>query len=531
MAMEAPFYPIIYVRGYAMTQGEIDETTADPFCGFNIGSTVYRATSDYDKSRKFVFESPMIRLASDFHYADVFQNGHDIVDEDWPDDRFLDAGSVVIFRYYERASKLLGSGKTPSIAEFAQDLDQLVLRVRDLVCRNPASPSDPSSFKCYLVAHSMGGLVVRAFLQNPKLGSASARACIDKVFTYATPHNGIEIAGVNVPKWLTLNDISNFNRKNIADTLGIGELLDQTGRVDWLPQQASAGLAPFPADRFFCMIGTNRNDYEVAAGASRTFVGHGSDGLVRIDNASLAGIDSKGQETPCARAYAYRSHSGHFGIVNSEEAYQNLVRFLFGDTRVDIWLDVDAVSLPKPLEDKANKLEALYQFEMLAAVRGKVWTLSRRIAEEDSVACRTHQQLTHPQHPLDRSIYLSSVFLDKRWRSATIKDDSVAYRVTLNARVPDYEIDRKLWLDQHYEGATLFRDALLVELFAPKDGKGWEVYYAWEDSKNPADARTQLPVEQLAFDNGKLVLSFDFDSDSSPGIGGKLRFVVSQWNV
>lgn len=33
-----PFHPIIYVRGYAMTPNEIDETTADPFCGFNLGS-------------------------------------------------------------------------------------------------------------------------------------------------------------------------------------------------------------------------------------------------------------------------------------------------------------------------------------------------------------------------------------------------------------------------------------------------------------------------------------------------------------
>ena len=36
----------IYVRGYAMTANERDETTADPFCGFNSGSTVYRAVPD-----------------------------------------------------------------------------------------------------------------------------------------------------------------------------------------------------------------------------------------------------------------------------------------------------------------------------------------------------------------------------------------------------------------------------------------------------------------------------------------------------
>ena len=60
-------------------------------------------------------------------------------------------------------------------------------------------------FRVYLVAHSMGGLVVRAFLQNPVFGTPEARALVDKVFTYATPHNGIEIALLgNVPSWLAL---------------------------------------------------------------------------------------------------------------------------------------------------------------------------------------------------------------------------------------------------------------------------------------------------------------------------------------
>ena len=40
--MPNAFLPIIYVRGFAMTRGEIDETTADPFCGFNLGSTIPR---------------------------------------------------------------------------------------------------------------------------------------------------------------------------------------------------------------------------------------------------------------------------------------------------------------------------------------------------------------------------------------------------------------------------------------------------------------------------------------------------------
>jgi len=37
---EGVLHPIIYVRGYAMSRSEIDDTAADPFCASNVGSTV-----------------------------------------------------------------------------------------------------------------------------------------------------------------------------------------------------------------------------------------------------------------------------------------------------------------------------------------------------------------------------------------------------------------------------------------------------------------------------------------------------------
>ena len=72
------------------------------------------------------------------------------------------------------------------------------------------------------------------------------------------------------------------------------------------------------------------------------------------------------------------------------------MRFLFGDVRVNIWLDVAEVRLPPDVQaeaDKNKEVEALYQFEVLASPRGKRWYLTRRVAEEDSVACRTLEQL------------------------------------------------------------------------------------------------------------------------------------------
>uniref|UniRef100_UPI00351A3C3A esterase/lipase family protein n=2 Tax=Pseudomonadota TaxID=1224 RepID=UPI00351A3C3A len=72
----------------------------------------------------------------------------------------------------------------------------LILRVRDQVCLD--GRMKPEDFRVYLVAHSMGGLVCRCFLQNGAAGSDAARKLVDKVFTFATPHNGIEMAGMNV---------------------------------------------------------------------------------------------------------------------------------------------------------------------------------------------------------------------------------------------------------------------------------------------------------------------------------------------
>lgn len=528
MADDTCFRPIIYVRGYAMSRNEIDDTTADPFCGFNLGSTVLRATPDpKHPPKKFVFESPLVRLQSDYGYGDVYRNGVDILDPDWTGTIAL--RSVVIYRYYDSASSLLGNSKTPQIEQFAKGLSDLILRVRELVCADPENATTPRTFRCYLVAHSMGGLVCRAFLQNAALGSDVARKCVDKYFTYATPHNGIELAGVNVPEWFGANDIDNFNRDRMAEYLDLKALYKKTKRVDWLPEET------FPSSRVFCMVGTNRSDYGAGAGLSRTFAGHGSDGLVRVANASVWGVNAKGHvSAPSATAYAYRAHSGHFGIVNSEEAYQNLVRFLFGDVRIDIWADVDAVQVPQELEaaDKKGTLNGLYQFEILAAPRGSRWYLSRRIAEEDSPACRAHADLRDPAKKHLRSVYLSTVFLANRFRVNQSRP-TLAYSLTLGVRVPDYEVDQKFWPNRHYEGQYLFRDSVVLELTPPQADDGdWAVTYDWQ-SDNVGQSSTPIPTRGLKSGRVEVTIPFatsDVTPPRSPGIAGKLRFLISEWN-
>lgn len=522
--LKAPFYPIIYVRGYAMTATERDDATADPFCGFNVGSAVYRASVDKKApARKLIFESPLLRLISDFQYEEVFENGCDIMDDDWKPRRDssgherkgISARSVIIHRYYEGSSSLLGDEQAKPIAEYSQALSKLIARVRERVMEGEGIP--PEAFKCYLVAHSMGGLVARGMLQNPANDPENMRGSVAKFFTYATPHNGIDVVGLNVPSWLSTNEINTFNRDRIAGLTGMPKVND---RVDFMPASA------MPIENVFCMVGTNRADYDVAAGLSRTFVGHGSDGLVKICNASLWGLDDHGAVTqPAATAFAYRSHSGYFGIVNSEEAYQNLTRFLFGDVRVDLWLQVQSVRLPADIEQK--QVEALYQFEVLARPKGKPWLLTRRLAEEDSPTCRTHKDVTDPAQPGARLVYLSTVFLANAARMD--KDDpSLTYAMDVAVRVPDYVVERKLWLDGHFEGSYLFRDSLVVRLAPPlATGDPWQVTYGWQSQTG---TQATQPVAYKDLGAGKFEIRVPFENAGKPGISGEVLLSASAWN-
>ena len=515
--------PIIYVRGYAMTPSEIDETTADPFCGFNLGSTVYRAVPDRNlQPRKLIFESPVVRLATDYGYADVYQDGYDILDPEWRRNNSLSRKSILIFRYYDESSRLLGSGAKPDITEFSRRLGEFIISVRDLVCQNDKNGVTPETFRCYLVAHSMGGLVCRGLLQNQEIDRHNARHYVDKFFTYATPHNGIDLAGVNAPSWLSLWGIDTFNREKMAQHLNLTWINDES-RVDRLREDL------FPPERVFCMVGTNRSDYEVAKGLSRTFAGHGSDGLVRIENATLTGLKANGDlGEECAKAFAYRSHSGYFGIVNSEEAYQNLIRFLFGNVRADIWLDIDEITLPEHVAaaGDAGTLNALYQVELTASPRGMRWYLTRRSAEEDSVACVSYREWSDKETP-KKHLYLSTVFLLNR---AKVKpdSDSLAYSISLGVRVPDYEVDRRFRPDEHYEGGYLFRDTLKVVIQETSETTR-NVVARWQTLDKRIEPR-KVDVAELV--NNKIEVAAPFESTTaSGGIAGTLRFVVSAWNA
>ena len=83
---------------------------------------------------------------------------------------------------------------------------------------------------------------------------------------------------------------------------------------------------------FFCLVGTNYKDYPSGNGWIRRAVGEGSDGLVLIENAFMP---------ECRHELVHQSHSGSHGIVNSEEGYRHLVRFLFGEAKIEGLLSIN----------------------------------------------------------------------------------------------------------------------------------------------------------------------------------------------
>ena len=179
--------------------------------------------------------------------------------------------------------------------------------------------------------------------------------------------------------------------------------------LDLSPTQALNSLADrFPTERVLCMVGTDSKDYTAAAGMSRRAVGPLSDGLVTIENAVVRGAP---------RAFVHRSHSGHYGVVNSESCYQNLTRFLFGNIRIDGTLIIEELSLPKKVQDAhdaGKQVRASYHFETVVRVRGQRWDLHRRLVDEGSAIFRQFDELFRAERPRHPHLFSTFLALSKR---------------------------------------------------------------------------------------------------------------------
>ena len=236
------------------------------------------------------------------------------------------------------------------------------------------------------------------------------------------------------------------------------------------------------------------------------------------------------------RAYVHRSHSGHYGIVNSEEGFQNLTRFLFGEVRIDGVLDIDDITLPlevaKAHED-GKKVRASYQFEVAVSVRGCQWQMTRREVRENSAIFRTYEQLfpgkDGTKRPPDRSQspHLFSVFLDPKKSVKSSK--SVSFAFDIKVLVPDYEVDGMLFLKRHYEGGYIYRELILVEAFPDETSMGgWRVKYGFQDM-NPGKPGVEAELKPLGAKQKGVAFQIPIEQKARPGLIGALRIEARPW--
>jgi hypothetical protein len=457
-------FPIIYVRGFAGDASGIDKAADDPLYGFNAGSTHVRISGDGNPVF-YQFEGPLLRLVNEMGYR-LFVHGDQDAFLDAQQDGQVPPASLWIHRFYDRSASTWGSEPRPfSVEDAAWDL----LRVIRKVLAKTGAP------KVHLVAHSMGGLICRSMIQRvvpdlvaaqdpdlpPRadgLGRATrAQDFVDRLFTYGTPHGGIRFdLGLGLLE--SLRDEFNIGGGDIFGRERMYEYLTPASRRadvvpdDWDPRD-NPDPDNFPASRIFCLVGTNAEDYAVARGWSSRAVGVKSDGLVQVENAMVTGAN---------HAYVHRSHSGRFGLVNSEEGYQNLVRFLFGDVRVT----ADLVDLRL-----ADADELTWQAETWVSIRDLPVLMH---AQKASHHCPILIERPASADPGDRPIPLITSYL---WSAKATRHERMRY--TINLRLVSLkERDHVFFWDDHTEGSADFDDYLVVDV-QPDDQGGLCAWATW----------------------------------------------------
>jgi hypothetical protein len=230
------------------------------------------------------------------------------------------------------------------------------------------------------------------------------------------------------------------------------------GGAKWDPQVIPPDV--FDTDDVFCLIGTDPADY----GLSRVVVGPESDGLVRIEHAYVRNAK---------RAYVYKSHSGSYGEVNSEEGYQNLRRFLFGRWKVQVSLD----GLPAA---STNDQRPVWQADMRLAVRGLPVIMSEQLAAH-WCPIQLNDEVERAAQKPDGPVPLVTTFLRDTTAGAT---DGAPHggrsRYSLTLRM--YQLDQRggsFRFTDHLEQVADWADTLIVDVGPDEAGTGLRAWQAW----------------------------------------------------
>jgi pimeloyl-ACP methyl ester carboxylesterase len=562
MAVEGPpaRLPVVYVRGYAGGPRGIDKVTDDAFYGFNDGSTHVRIGGD-GEPLFHQFESPLLRLMLDEDY-ELHVHGDQRTFLEQSRDESVNSASIWVHRFYDEAAGTFSEPRERfDILRAAESLYEFLGLIRQ---KTKGSP------RVHLVAHSMGGLVCRTMLQricretDPNGRPRTAGAdLVDRFVTMGTPHGGIETRS-------SLADLFNevvgvFGSEIFSADNMYGYLTPDVARsakpdVKWRPNK----IAPeaFPVRRVFCIVGTNPADYNAVKHA----IGVRSDGLVRIDNAYVRGA---------SRAFVHRAHSGRYGLVNSEESYQSLRRFLFGSQRVEVQLagiDLQGERRPAELSSMSDdELQVEYesmpgggegfdtpsdkefwQADVQVTIRGLPVVLHEQSVEKHCPVQLTQEQIRRhlegelarrgllpdlaPPDTVDTPVPLAVVYLlapDRFEADRPGEPRPPRCRYTMRLRV--FRIRQRgrfLGLGQHLEQVADWEDALIVDIGHPPNADGsQQAWAAWNSDVVGANADKD-PIADRPIPIKSGIARIPLPASARNGVFGtaaELRLVIAPW--
>jgi len=461
------FYPIVYVRGFAATAGEREETFHDTYYGYAATSVEKRDGVPPNYLEPLVFEGQLIRFLKEYGYVDAANGGLALAMSNPANLRQNPTRSLWISRFYDVD---VLSDKVRAIEDHAADLRKLVCETVPGELRKiqgvDLGPKD-RDYKVILVAHSMGGLVSRCLIQNLL---PDPKRWIHRLVTIGSPHGGIELSAVP--------DLLEELVAGKGNLFGAAIFKEERMRQYLkLPKAAPLnGLdGKFPEGRCLCLVGSDHDNYNVA----KKFTGSHSDGLVKQSNAYIKGA---------YWANVHRAHSGRRGIVNSFESYENLRRFLFGDTRVRLWLEDISLKMEPP---KA-KMTELYDFEFSLSVRGTGVYLHQRRQNP----CENAMRLERADLEKDPTLHLHTGFLDAHLRSPNEPRFS---HFLLAFRVAQHRVKEGFLFDTQYPERTIYSESLeaRVTLAGQGTAKTAAVEFRWLSDSTDLDAAESWTKAQM----------------------------------
>lgn len=524
---EKGLFPIVYVRGYAMTPGEKKETFHDAYYGFSATSVEKRQVSKEDNYWVAdIFEGQLIRFMKqkEYGYADAFNNGLN-------DFGGNPSQSIWICRFYDQD---FFQSRIRKMEDHAEDLIKFIFIhiPKQLINHGIAVSELNQRYKVILLAHSMGGLVCRAVIQSyfsdfPKLEKVlkgespldlvnfkKPSQIVHRLITMGSPHKGIDFG--NIPDIIEDSLVKLFNPydSNIFKEERMRQYLNLEHKVvrsrDFIYDLHSLGKADFPVKRCLCIIGSDHGSYSIV----KNFTGGFSDGLVKQSHAYMVSGpkptrgEKYSEDNVAWYANVHRAHSGICGIVNSYESFENIHRFLFGNLRVTLGLK-DLI-FKRPIE---KGWKVFHDIEFAISIRGTGVYLHRREQER----CENAIRIDQANKPLDLAIYTG--FLNSNLRPPG--DDYSHFLVKL--KIKEYRVKEGWLWDTEYPSREIFSESIEMRVGDPDPVSGkFNADYQWHsDSVNSSSWNPIITDEKSR--------TFGIDLRSANALTGKLVINAGPW--